>query len=670
MVFFAAGFGLGLGAVAGLSVGPYVFAPLTKPKSFKPVLDEEADNNDEVLPPEHGTPVTAEMRSLLEFTEPWTFWPDYERVTMINRILAVMWPHVTKAVLREVLKQVGPILEKQVFSKFAFIEDIVLGTQSLKKPEEAWAAWVKDKDFDIGKIPPRMGGVKSYNTSDDEVVIETPLVWGSDCQFDVGVFLRFGPIRLYVPVQVANLHFKIEPRITIKPLVEEMPCVGGATLTLLKAPHVDMSLKIIKGVDLMALPGIKDGLRFAIQHVLGGMLIYPNGMSFPIMPNFGISPPAQGALNIKLLRGENIPGDETYVRFEIRKGRPMQSTTVSRVKNAGHEWGQEFNMIIDDLQTQQLQMAVFEDDFGWNDTKIGVGELAFGEMHTDMDHETGEFKEEFTMAEFVKDPMKEKMVAVKLHKPISKAMLKQSMSMARGAAGAGLAAGVGAAGKASSFLTRGKVGSSAGKGAAPAPPKEKDYGTLYLKVMFLPFFQPSFDDEDEEEVAAAKAKKANTAPRPPQRAVTHKVSDKMKGVLTVHLIRCINLMGEDPTTRVKMYVTDEEHDQVQYSKMVFSENSPRWGDKFDFVMVTAGSVLHLTVLDKESLTSSVLSKVNIFKKSDGTSQEDKGKVLGKLQIPVKDVARNGSLKDIWTLADTERGQIELALTWQTCYIAE
>jgi hypothetical protein len=38
-------------------------------------------------------------------------------MTMINRILAVMWPHVTKAVLREVLKAVGPILEQQVFSK-------------------------------------------------------------------------------------------------------------------------------------------------------------------------------------------------------------------------------------------------------------------------------------------------------------------------------------------------------------------------------------------------------------------------------------------------------------------------------------------------------------------------------------------------------------------------
>lgn len=53
-------------------------------------------------------------------------------------------------------------------------------------------------------------------------------------------------------------------------------------------------------------------------------------------------------------------------------------------------------------------------------------------------------------------------------------------------------------------------------------------GTLYLKVMFMPFFQPTFDDEDEEELAKkAKAKKNANAP-PVTRAITHKVSDKMK----------------------------------------------------------------------------------------------------------------------------------------------
>ncbi len=36
---------------------------------------------------------------------------------MINRILAVMWPTLTKAIMDMVVKQLPPVLEKQVFGK-------------------------------------------------------------------------------------------------------------------------------------------------------------------------------------------------------------------------------------------------------------------------------------------------------------------------------------------------------------------------------------------------------------------------------------------------------------------------------------------------------------------------------------------------------------------------
>eukprot|EP00955_Chlamydomonas_euryale_P098049 365122-Chlamydomonas_euryale.AAC.48 len=45
-------------------------------------------------------------------------------------------------------------------------------------------------------------------------------------------------------------------------------------------------------------------------------------------------------------------------------------------------------------------------------------------------------------------------------------------------------------------------------------------------------------------------------------------------------------------------------------------------------------------------------------------------VIGKLHIPVVDIARNGAMKDIWTLQDTERGQVEMVLSWQTFYFEE
>ncbi len=163
------------------------------------------------------------------------------------------------------------------------------------------------------------------------------------------------------------------------------------------------------------------------------------------------------------------------------------------------------------------------------------------------------------------------------------------------------------------------------------------------------------------------------------------------------------------------------------SSVVFAENSPRWGTKFDFVMITMGSTLHITVYNKASATANLLKSVNIFsKKTAGEVSagpracvvracvcgggascsvgmgarvmsarrcvstcgegvcclhmcceqswkfdfvrwrrvmcvaclilcamlpvQNADKILGKLAIPVKDVVRNGTLKDIFTLS--------------------
>ena len=39
------------------------------------------------------------------------------QVTMVNRMIEVMWPTLTKAVINEVIKQIKPILKTMVFDK-------------------------------------------------------------------------------------------------------------------------------------------------------------------------------------------------------------------------------------------------------------------------------------------------------------------------------------------------------------------------------------------------------------------------------------------------------------------------------------------------------------------------------------------------------------------------
>lgn len=43
-------------------------------------------------------------------------------------------------------------------------------------------------------------------------------------------------------------------------------------------------------------------------------------------------------------------------------------------------------------------------------------------------------------------------------------------------------------------------------------------------------------------------------------------------------------------------------------------------------------------------------------------------MIGKVQIPVSDVVRNGHLRDVWALQEAESGTIEMKLEWQNCYV--
>ena len=309
--------------------------PICKPKNFAH-LDESADHDENIEPPEPGSAVPSDMRALLEHVEPWTRAPDYERTRMINRLLKVLWPTLTEAVMKEVLAKVKPVLQEKVFAKYGFVEDIVLGTEGMKEGGMDYSAWVKDKKkFSPGTIPPKIGGFKVYSTGDDEVIAEVPLIWGSDMHFSVGVFLKAGPVRLYVPVDVSNLLIKAEARITLKPLVDVIPCIGGVTISLLSIPQVDLSLCIFKGVDLMALPIVKDVVRMALKMVTETICVLPNSISVPLLPNWGLPLPPKGALNVKLLRCERVKGGLSSVRVSSpNHQRRIQFYDVSGIKSS------------------------------------------------------------------------------------------------------------------------------------------------------------------------------------------------------------------------------------------------------------------------------------------------------------------------------------------------
>ena len=74
----------------------------------------------------------------------------------------------------------------------------------------AFVQAVDVETLDMGTLPMSVGGVKVYQTSEDEGIFECPLTWGSNARVRVGARLVLGPLVLYLPVEIQNL--QVQPQ--------------------------------------------------------------------------------------------------------------------------------------------------------------------------------------------------------------------------------------------------------------------------------------------------------------------------------------------------------------------------------------------------------------------------------------------------------------------------
>ena len=142
------------------------------------------------------------------------------------------------------------------------------------------------------------------------------------------------------------------------------------------------------------------------------------------------------------------------------------------------------------------------------------------------------------------------------------------------------------------------------------------------------------------------------------RAAPKKVNNDMKGVLTIVLTRCADLpiVNGSCDSFVELKITDPEQTlpDIRRTEVVYNETSPKFRLKFDFVYISATSMLTATVYDRPKLLdmSSILKP---FGKEDIP--------LGKVRIPIKDVVKAGRVKDAFPLQEAEQGDIHLTLEW-------
>ncbi|CAI5992860.1 unnamed protein product [Closterium sp. NIES-64] len=298
-IFQTLGFTIGL--LGGLVAGYFIFIHKLPTAVEEPEVKE--------LIPEGATLKEEELQEYYSYLPPWVSNPDYERVDWMNKLVAEMWPYLNKAISEQIRE---------------------IGTPILKAQQPAFIETLEFQEIDLGTIPPAVLGhhqvilhtalhcayepqvrasahpslapllslpppsIKSFDTTDDEVILQTALRWAANNNIIVAASAK----GFTGTVQITDLQVAAVTRITLKPLMPIFPCFSTITVSFMDKPQVDFGLKVV-GLDVMAIPGLYTYVQVSVE--LAGCFTFEGPQSLKVV---GLAVMA-------------IPGLYTYVQKTI-----------------------------------------------------------------------------------------------------------------------------------------------------------------------------------------------------------------------------------------------------------------------------------------------------------------------------------------------------------------
>ncbi|XP_035891370.1 extended synaptotagmin-2 isoform X3 [Anopheles stephensi] len=218
----------------------------------------------------------------------WVFFPDVERCEWLNRILKQVWPNANFYAKNLIKESIEPNIQ------------------------QAMAAYkLNGFKFDrmiLGTIPPRIGGVKVYdkNVSRNEIIMDLDLVYAGDCDISFALSGLRGGIK--------DFQIQGTVRVIMKPLISQMPLIGGLQIFFLNNPNIDFNL--VGVVDLLDMPGLSDILRKIIVEQVAAIMVLPNKL--PIVLSDGVP-----ALSLKM------PEPEGVLRIHVVEAKDLMKKDIS-----------------------------------------------------------------------------------------------------------------------------------------------------------------------------------------------------------------------------------------------------------------------------------------------------------------------------------------------------
>lgn len=293
------------------------------------------------------------LTTILPELPSWVFFADTEKALWLNEIIKRLWPCVGDYV-EDYLRKLEPCIREKMteltkFDSFKFVKMV------------------------LGDTPVKIYGIKVFpqTFSRHEIVMDVDIYYSGDCYFQVALSKLKAGIR--------DIRFRGIIRVVMKPLVKEIPLIGGLQVFFLRDPEIDFNLTEI--ANILDFPGIKEMLIKTVNDVLHSIMVLPNKLSIKLISSLPDTvfnyPQPQGVLRINLIEAENLMKKD--ITLFSGKSDPYAKISVGDQEfrtdiiynTINPQWNFVCEALVDEIHGQTIDIKVRDQDTNNKDDELG-----------------------------------------------------------------------------------------------------------------------------------------------------------------------------------------------------------------------------------------------------------------------------------------------------------